>query len=344
MGDVVHALPAAAALRRRFPRAHLAWLVDQRFAAIVRGCRAVDEVIAAPALPLPAGWPRPDLTRATLQYSLAPQLRREHFDLVVDLQGLFRTGVLAAATGARRRVGFANAREGAPIFYTHRHRIGRELHAVDRCLQLVATLSGDTPDILSSPPPPVRFDLHPGTAARAMAADQLKNIGLNESQPYVVFCPRSANPYKEWPPDRFAQLAQQLWQHRRLPVLLIGAKADRTIARSIADRAGAGSFVLTGTALEVSMALIAASAGMVANDSGPLHLAVALGVPVVGIYGPTNPARTGPYGRPQSVVRDNSNCPVCHRPRWRIPGHTCLTDLSVDRVLEAVNAALPPRP
>jgi len=327
MGDVIHALPAACALRERFGRASITWLVDQRFSAIVRGHPAVDEVIAAPGSRALAGWPRADLLRATVQYALAPALRRKNFDLVIDLQGLFRTGVLAAATGARRRIGFANAREGAAVFYTQRHHIPRSLHAVDRCLQLIAPLGAGGL---------TRYGLSPSAPAQARAREELARVGLEEGTPYLVISPRSANPIKEWPAERFAQLAQILWQKHRLPSILIGTRADEAVGRRIAREAGAGAFVLTGTPLDVSLALIAGSAGMVANDSGPLHLAVALGRPVVGIYGPTDPARTGPYGQMQAVVRENASCIACGGKRWRVAGHTCLTGLATERVLTAV--------
>lgn len=331
MGDVVHALPAVCALRDRLPGAHLSWLVDPRFAAIVRDHPAIDRVIAAPMAKLAERWPRADLIRATMQYAIAPALRRECFDRVIDLQGLFRTGVLTAATGARHRIGFANAREGAPAFYTQRRRIPRELHAVDRCLQLVG---------IQGTPGPARYDLFPAAFAREMAGKLLGGLGIDGRSPYLVICPRSANPIKEWPAGRFAQLARDIWNKDRLPVVLMGTRADESLARQIAAQAGEGSHVLTGTPLDVSMALIAAGRLMIANDSGPLHLAAALGRPVVGIYGPTDPVRTGPYGHPEWVVRDNSNCEICRRSRWRVPGHTCLTELSVERVLEAVQQRL----
>jgi len=331
MGDVVHALPAVCALRDRLPGAHLSWLVDPRFAAIVRDHPAIDRVIAAPMAKLAERWPRADLIRATMQYAIAPALRRECFDRVIDLQGLFRTGVLTAATGARHRIGFANAREGAPAFYTQRRRIPRELHAVDRCLQLVG---------IQGTPGPARYDLFPAAFAREMAGKLLGGLGIDGRSPYLVICPRSANPIKEWPAGRVAQLARDIWNKDRLPVVLMGTRADESLARQIAAQAGEGSHVLTGTPLDVSMALIAAGRLMIANDSGPLHLAAALGRPVVGIYGPTDPVRTGPYGHPEWVVRDNSNCEICRRSRWRVPGHTCLTELSVERVLEAVQQRL----
>ncbi|MCC6424849.1 MAG: lipopolysaccharide heptosyltransferase I [Phycisphaerales bacterium] len=331
MGDVVHALPALCALRQKFPLAQLSWLVDPRFAAILDQHPAIDHVIVPPSSPFIARWPRSDLLRATVQYAIAHHLRRENYDLVIDLQGLFRTGVLTAATGARRRIGFANAREGAPIFYTHRHHIPRELHAVDRCLQLVGTLGAAGP---------IRYDLSPTPSSRDQACQLLKKLAIDARTPYLVISPRSANPIKEWPAERFAELAREINRTAHLPVVLIGTRADEPLARQIADQAGEGTHVLTGTPLAVSMALIAGSRLMVANDSGPLHLAVALGRPVVGIYGPTDPIRTGPYGHADWVVRDNSSCEVCRRPRWRVPGHTCLTQLSVDRVLSAVKQRL----
>lgn len=331
MGDVIHALPAAIALRNRFPRSHISWLVDERFAPILRPHPAVDRIICAPRVNLPHWWPRADLMHATRQYALAPLLRHENFDLVIDLQGLFRTGVLTAATGARLRIGFANAREGAAVFYTRRQHLPRSLHAADRCLKLLN---------LPIPTPPIRYDLYPTGDARAQAAGHLHRLGLYPQSPFLVICPRSANPIKEWPPEHFAQLCRAIWETHHLPSLLLGTRSDEPVCRQIADQAGRGVYPLTGTPLDTSMALIAASGGMIANDSGPLHLAVALQKPVIGIYGPTDPARTGPYGHPEWVIRQNSTCAACRKKRWRVAGHTCLTQLPAEVVLRAVQQYL----
>jgi heptosyltransferase-1 len=288
MGDVVHGMPAAMALRRRFPLARITWLVDGRFADLVRGHPAVDEIIVAKAPAIPR-MPLDHVLRASFQYAVAGELRRRGFDLVVDAQGLFRTGALCAMTGAGVRVGFANAREGAQIFYTRRIDVPREIHALERCLKLATALGADAT--------PVQYGVAAGTEA---AREMLRLAGLNEGEAYAVVAPKSARAEKDWPAERFAEVVRRLHERLALRVLVIGGKREEAVALEVAGESGT---VFCGHPLAITVAAIAGAQLVLANDSGPLHLAAALNTPLIGLYGPTDPAKVGPYGNWQGVLR-----------------------------------------
>lgn len=329
LGDVLHALPAVCALRDRFPKARLTWLVDDRYAGLLRGHPAIDSVIPAWSPPLPAGLPLEHIVRAAFQYSVILRLRIG-FDVVIDLQGLFRTAVLAAAAGGRMRVGFADARELAPLVYTHRVDVGGRRHAVERCLRVAG--------FLGAAEVPLRFGL---SASPGKAEPMLRRGGLPAGAPYVVVAPASSTPAKDWRADGYAAIIGDLWRRRGLHAVLIGGSRDEASCRRIAAESGSPAVVVTGAALEESAAIIAGGRLFLGGDSGPLHLAVALGRPVVAVFGPTDPLFTGPWGRDEWVVRQNAECPVCRAGRThRSAGHTCLGNLSAGAVLEKADAAL----
>lgn len=341
LGDVVHALPSASALRTRFPEARITWLVDQRFAAIVRGHPAVDECLAVAAPRWTGRAPFESVVRASFQYGVIPRLRRQRFDLAVDVQGLFRSAALAAGSGARFRLGPRDAREGAPLFYTHRGGEPASPHAVDRNLAVLSPLG-----VAARRP---RFDLEPTEEASKAADKLLERAGLPPDAPFVAVGPKTSRPEKDWPAERYAEAIGRIERDHGLLCVLLGGSADATVCRAIADRSGSRAAALTGQPLDVSMAILAKCALFLGNDSGPLHLAAALGRPIVAVYGPTDPERTGPYGQFDRVVRRTEGCPVCRRLAARWPdaiarlgtkGHRCLVSLPTADVVERIDRVL----
>jgi heptosyltransferase-1 len=297
LGDIVHALPSVHLIRQRYPNAHIAWLVNPEFQSLLAGNPVVDQVIEFPRRNLAA---IPGLVRT---------LRRGRFDTVVDLQGLLRSGLLARATGATRRIGLSDSREGARWFHTEIVPVPR-CHAVDRYLCAARHLGcGDAP---------VVFPLPPSTVTDA----QDGWIAINPSARWET---------KLWGDDRFAALIRRLPAER---VVLTGSGADR----SRLERLAPGCRNLAGqTTLPELAALYARCAVVVTNDTGPMHIAAAVGTPVVAIFGPTDPLLTGPYGPQHTVLRAGIPCSPCFSRSCR---HSqpmeCMNAISVDRVLQAV--------
>ena len=296
LGDIIHALPTVNLIRRRFPQAHLAWLVNTAFASLLKHCPVIDEIIP---------FPRHELRRLP---ALVRRLRRDRYDLVVDLQGLLRSGLLAALTGAPRRVGLSDSREGARLFHNEIVPVPR-LHAVDRYLRAVQHLGGEAG--------PVEFPL--GLAPTL------------QSEGWIAINASARWPTKLWGDDKFAELIRQLPRDR---IILTGSAAEAGRIGRLAQ----GCRNLAGkTDLFELAEWFRRCAVVVTNDSGPMHLAAAVGTPVVAIFGPTDPALTGPYGTGHTVLRVNLSCAPCFQDRCTQPNAmACMNGVSVAEVLQAV--------
>lgn len=328
LGDIVHALPALAALRGRFPKAQIAWLVKREWAPLVEGHPELDTVIIA------------DL-RPTRWLALGQRLRRERFDLVVDLQGLFRSGVLGWLSGAPERIGFAQAREGGSWFYTQRvrlpnpgHRPWRliDIHAVDRNLAVVAQLGADVSR------PSFTLPLLPD-AERAVEA-KLRSVHPQER--LVAIAPVDRQRIRSWPLDRFVAVASSLAKEPGVRVVLIGTAAERGFSFPFREEVGDRLIDLIGqTTLPELVALLRRVSVLIGNDSAPIHIAAAVGVHVAALFGPTNPVKTRPYGQEHVVLNAGLSCSPCERRFCTNPRrYECLTGISVEQVTAAVRGLI----
>jgi lipopolysaccharide heptosyltransferase I len=296
LGDVVHALPAVNLIRRRFPDARISWLIKDSLISLLKKCPVIDERIK---------FRRDDYAKFP---TLLWRLRRERFDVVIDLQGLFRSGLMAGATRAPRRIGLADAREGAQWFYNEIIPVPRA-HAVDRYLLAAKHLGCETA--------PIEFPLGIPT--------QMPTEGL------IAVNPSARWKTKLWGDDKFAELVRQLPSKR---VVLTGSVADRLRCNFIAqDRRN----VAGGTDLYELAELYSRCSVVITNDSGPMHIAAAVGTPVVAIFGPTDPALTGPYGKQHVVLRSGIPCSPCMKDHCtHTPRMECMQKVTVEQVLAAV--------
>jgi lipopolysaccharide heptosyltransferase II len=323
LGDVIHALPTLAALRDRFPSAHITWLVKRQWAGVLERAEGLDRIWPIePGLP---GWLR-----------VVPSLRAVAFDLVIDLQGLFRSGAIAWLTGCPTRIGFANGREGSPLCYTQRVIVPTlDTHAVDRYL-LIASALGATP---KGPP---QFRTRLCSIDREQIAQLLKDCGLAPGSRWIAINVSGRWDTKRWPPERFAAVADALQEERLGPVALIGSRDDRAATQAVLRSMHTTPIDLTGqTSPELLPALLASASLLLTNDSGPMHIAAAMGTPVVALFGPTSPLRTGPYGAEHRVLRSGVPCSPCFSRTCRNPVPLeCLTSIDPKTVIEAVREQL----
>lgn len=323
LGDIVHALPVVSAIKTHRPDAHLTWVVKRRWAEIVDRVEGVDRV-----------WRVDETVGSWLGQTRA--LRAERFDVAIDLQGLFRSGALARLCGAPVRVGFANGREGSPWFYTTRVPVPtKEMHAVDRYL-LVAEAVGAR----RQGPPRFRFKML--DADMDLVRSLCRREGVSVDRPWIVMNVSARWRTKRWFSSSFAAVVDRLNEEGLGPVVVIGSDGDRADAEELRSFAKSPFVDLTGAVpLGCLPALLSRAALMVTNDSGPMHIAAAVGVPVVAMFGPTSEIRTGPYGPGHRVLTAPVPCRPCFSRVCRHdPELDCLHRIAPEDVVDAARRLL----
>jgi lipopolysaccharide heptosyltransferase I len=312
LGDVVHALPVLSALRERFPTAHITWVVNRAYEPLLRNHPDLDAT-----LPFDRGAAAAVAALSALRFAWT--LRKARFDLVLDLQGLFRTGLMAAASGASRRVGLSTAREGASHFYTDIVADDRSLHAVDRNWRMAEALGA------GGAPKQFRLTLDP--AAVAWAERQLADL----PRPWLAVGVGARWLTKRWPPAHFADLVRETQKEFGGTAIFVGSRDDIPLSQATKALLTGPTLDLTGkSTLPQLAALLSAADVVLANDTGPLHLAAALGRPVVAPYTCTDVIRHGPYGSFAGAVATTVPCRASYVRRC---GHlSCMAELTPDRL------------
>jgi len=333
-GDVLHALPVLNGLRTRFPHAKISWLVSTACAGLLEGHPALDDIILFDRKRFGRIGRNLRVTMEFLEF--IQSLRRKQFDLVIDLQGLFRSGFFAWISGASVRIGFASAREFAWLFYNHRLRPEHpDIHAVHQNY-----LAGQ---ILGFDNLPIRFDIHVQQAAREEARVILEQNGIQPNESFVLLAPTTRWETKIWPAEYFAAVGRWIQEQYQLPVVVTGGPDEKDITSNVAKQIGGLAVDVAGKInIPQLTALVESARLIITNDSGPMHLAAALNTPLIAIYGPTNPQRTGPFGHEQAVLRLNLPCSPCYiRKTAQCPyQHRCMKDLTPEMVIEKVNELL----
>ena len=294
LGDVIHAIPVARALRRARPGIHLAWIVEAREYALLKDHPDLDTVVPVDTRLWRRLIRRPSGVREVVgkMRRLRGRIRAARFDVALDLQGLIKSGLLTAYTGAPLRIGFTadHCRESLNCLFTNqRVRPPAEaVHVVDQYLALLGPLG--------IPPGPVEF--HVPIPARALLRmdDFLGEQGVKSRDLLVAVNPGAGRANKQWPVAHFRRLADRLASEPNVKVLVLWGPDEVHMARQIRDGSSARAILAPPTDLHELAALLRRSSLMVANDTGPLHLAAALGTPSLGLFGPTRAERNGPYG------------------------------------------------
>jgi len=327
-GDIVQALPAAARLKETWPGAKISWLLNSQYLSLLRNNPCVDEVMLFDRH-LWKGDRR--LGKALSSFiRLCRSLRRSRYDAVLDLQGLFRSGVLAAATGAGLRAGFANARELSPLFYTLRVSVpAADIHSVDRYLLV--------PGALGCKGAGVTFPLGVGAAEEAWAEEYMAGAGIHKGGRVVGLSPGARWKSKQWPAGYFAALGDSL--SGRAAIMALGGRGGE--AKAVAGIMHKPVVLAEGIddPLRVA-ALLKRMDVLISNDTGPMHLAAAVGTMVIGLFGPTNPARTGPYGRRHRAICPPVPCRPCYKKECERYDDSCMRLITVESVLGAAEEAL----
>lgn len=331
IGDVVHALPVSASLKRSFPHLQICWITEERCAEIVTGNPYLHEVLTIPGKAWrhgawqPRSWQQLRRTIYTL--------RSRRFELTIDLQGLLKSAVVAWLTGARLRIGYHWQREGAWLFNRVVPKEPTSVHVVQEYLDVARFLGAETES--------VEFPLYIPLEADKRVAEVLRKEGIPSAEAFVSINPSAGRQFKRWRTERWAELIERIHRQHRLPVVLVGGKADRPLAGDIRARTSAPFVDMVGkTNLKELAAILRRSLLHVCGDTGSAHISAALGVPVIGLYGPTNHQRTGPYGQEHRVISHKDQCPVCTSSNPRREHSICMDMITVDEVLEMIERTL----
>jgi heptosyltransferase-1 len=344
LGDVCRTVHVAAGLKRTYPNSELHWLVNAGIEDAVSAHPAVDRVIPFPRRALGKASRRLRFDRVV---SWLNDLRRERYDLVVDAQGLGRSGGIAWWTQARVRVGFQDAREGGWLGCTHRVTVPDSItHTVDRMMALAAHIGVD-PAI--DPVRDMRLYAPDEAIAWAYSVEGPSGGTGTAGLRYAVVAPTSLWPAKQWRIERFADLVAVLADAPELDrVVVVGAPSERDACMPLFERFGGDDRVVDlvgATNIGQLLATIAESQLVVANDSAAAHIAVGFDRPLVALFGPTDTARVGPYARTHDVIqhahKGTADGHHAHRPSHKDPANRAMMDrITVDEVVDACRARL----
>lgn len=317
LGDIIFTLPMLAALRDTFCRSHIAWVVNERWKPLLEGNPDLNDIITLPNSSISAF------------FQCGKRLRENNYTCVIDVQGLYKSALLSKLTHVKQRIGysFSFAREGAAsLFYSQRVKPTTK-HMVDMNLELSAAAGAK----IGAP----RFPLTISGDAQSTVNQFLTSLKISR---YAVLSPGGGWLSKLWPADRFSELALKLWDLHGLRIIINCGPGEAQLTEIVVANSAAAMPIIVQYGIPETMALLRGAELVVAADSGPLHLANALGTPVVGLYGPTSPDRNGPYGGRDIVVRNLDDADTTYK-RGNSYSEE-MESITVEQVMEAVEERL----
>jgi lipopolysaccharide heptosyltransferase I len=328
IGDVIHTLPVADLIRRRFPHARITWIAEKAMSPLLRNHPAIDQLLLVDT----RNWRKRILTPATWMeiFRFLRYFRSQEFDVALDFQGLFKSAVLARISGASRRIGMSKPdrkERWSSIFLNEfaPHTTSKN-HIIEKNQLLLENLE------IQPLNQPLNFHIYPDEESVRYVEEELQKLELEQ---FVLINPGGGWVTKLWEVNKFAQLIDCIYHDLHMPALLLWGPGEKHLADRIARKCISPALVSFGTDLSELIALTRKARLMVSGDSGPLHLASALGVPVVGIYGPTDPLRNGPWNPHDSACTIHYECSPCYQRTCPI-GIQCMKKMEVNPVLDAV--------
>jgi len=316
MGDIIHALPVLATLRKHYPKSEITWIVKNKFSDLLADNPDLTDVI-------------PFDNNSFLQ--LINTLRKKKFDVALDLQGLFRSGILAYFSKASHRIGFSkiNSRELSHIFYNHKVTPPQKaVHVVDKNLSLLESM--DISEYIYD------FKIPISAQDLRFAKDFFASKKLvPERDKIIMLNPGAGWPTKRWPAENFPRLADKLtkYSNANAKVIMSWGPQEKELIENIRSNMNDRITIMPQSTIKQLAAIIKSCDLFVGSDTGPTHLAAALEVPVVGLYGPSDPKRNSPYGTKNIIIQKDIPCVSC----WKreCDKIDCMKNISVDEVFEA---------
>ncbi len=340
MGDIVHASPVAAALKRSFPHLYIGWIAEDRHGGVIDGSPRIDRLHIIPHRVLRERPFGREARRVVMQ--VAREVRAERYQVALDLQGLLKSAIWGVLGRVPIRYGAHRMREFTPLLLRRipiREQPNR--HVVQQYLDAARWLgaSGEFPELYRSPDeahapePPVEFPLYVPDEAHAQVAYKLAQLGA-DGKPIISVNPSAGREWKRWDLAKFAALSDRIEAEWGAPVVFIGGPADKPLEEQLRHLKTRPLRSLIGrTNLKEAMAVVQRSAVHLCGDTGTAHIAAAFRVPVVSLYGPTSPDRTGPYGQRARALYKRALCTEC--PADRCVRKVCLQWITVDEVMDA---------
>ena len=327
IGDVVHSLPFLEVIKHNFPYAKIDWVVEEAALEILRDHPALNHIIVSRRKTwqknLKKGFHVFSVTREARK--LYKEIRSVKYDIVIDLQGLFRSGLLVGLSRSEKKIGLSGAREGSGLFFTP-VPVNYEQHAVDRYLQIAESMGCD-------------LSLQQGGRIPVSDRDRERVKKLLEypcsgiDRPIVAINPVARWDTKMWDPTRMGLLAEKLQKELSCRIVFTGSQGDKALIESVLQNIEEKPLNLAGkTTLKELACLYSQCRLMITADTGPMHIAAAMGCRVMAIFGPTDPIRTGPYGKGHVVVQSGADCAPCLK--RNCDAMKCMDMISVDQCFQ----------
>lgn len=328
IGDVIHTLPSLSALRKFYPEANITWAIEEDSSDIVKDHPYLNRVVISRRKRWMADLKSPHRASRTIKEVKAfiRTLRGRSYDLVIDFHGLFKSSLVVLLSGGKRKLGYDSMQELSGLFLNEKIHEDMEKHAVDRYLDFVCYLGSDVgeKEFLI----PVRED------NKDIVRNLLSTNKIDRKDKIVAVNPVAFWETKLWEDDKFAELCDRIAEDLKAKVILTGDRSDGMIEH-IQSLMSHPSVNLGGqTTLRDLAHLYSLSSVVVTTDSGPMHIAAAMRTPVVALFGPTDPSRTGPYGEGHIVIRKEISCSPCFLKKCN--SKKCMEEITVEEVFQAV--------
>ena len=330
IGDVTHTLPALEALHHRFPESNITWLVEEKAQDIIQEHPYLKRVLVSKRKSWLNNFKSPSLWYTTVKdiKSFMRELRSQNYDMVIDFQGLLKSGMLVFLSRGKKKIGYDNAREMSSIFLNKKiPQYPMDCHAVDRNINLVKHLGVK--------PEKVTFTMFIGEEDKRRAEHHLSDNKINKNKRLVAINSQAGWATKIWSPLKLAKLSDMIIKDFDAQIIFTGGKDDNPSVENILFSMDHRAVNLAGkTTLKELAHILSISDLMITMDSGPMHIASAMGTPTVPLFGPTAPWRTGPYCNNSIIIRNQIPCSPCFK--RKCDTMDCMNKISIDDVLGAV--------
>ena len=325
IGDVIHTLPSLTALRKLYPEAHITWVVEEAAAGLVKNHPLLNAVLISRRKSWIKYLRKGEFSRPLREMrAFLRELRKRPYDLVIDFHGLLKSAVIVLLSGGKRKLGYNSLQELSGLFYNEKIPEDMNKHAVDRYL--------DFPRFLGAKIAKAQFILPSDNSAQARIQSLLEKYHL-ENKKFIAVNPVAYWETKLWDDEKFAGLADLIKTKLNMEVVFTGSEKESIEKITTRMQAKAVNLASETTLPELAY-LYQKALLLVTTDSGPMHLAAAVGTPVVALFGPTDPQRTGPYGDGHIIIRSDLPCSPCLRKEC--PTTKCMQDIPPEQVYAAV--------